>query len=145
MSIIKKILLLVLLGCLLLILLGCASSAPLPATLNIIPPSNDVPSRLGAFSGIWEERGFDIVLVVERIDSQKADVILSFGVSPGFDPHYAYYIAQVTSDSTIKLTEPNGDIIIFEMDEELNDIAGTVIEKKAGAKYKLFMVRRKTK
>lgn len=66
-----------------LFVIGCATPPPpLPPTLNIVPPDTDVPSEIAAFSGTWEGKwgsSQDTIIVVEKIDTQKADIIVSFG------------------------------------------------------------------
>jgi hypothetical protein len=128
-----------------LLLTGCASTAPLPATLNIVPPASDVPPEIAAFSGVWDGKWkgyFESILVVENIDNNKADVIYSFGLDRGRDPHYSYLTAQVSSGSSIEWTNPKGDKWIFTMEKGLNKIYGTFIEKKTGAKEWAYYHRR---
>lgn len=129
-----------------LILIGCASTAKLPATLNIIPPAPDVPPEIAAFSGIWEGKWYgytDVVLVVEKIDMQKAEIILSYGANYRHNSYYNYYTATISAGRAIEWTEPNGCKFIFEMDKELNKINGFSIEKKTGAKSWAYLHRRK--
>ncbi len=65
---------------------GCVtmfpSKPPLPEVLNIIPPSPDVPPEIAAFSGVWEGKWGaiqDTVIVIEKIDTKTAEVIISLG------------------------------------------------------------------
>jgi len=131
-----------------MILIGCASTAPLPATLNIVPPAPDVPPEIAAFSGVWEGKwkgSLDSILVVEKIDNNQADIIFSLGYSRKFKPNYSYYTVQVSSDSSIEWSEPGGNKFIFKMDRELNKIYGTFIEKETGANEWAFFHRRPVK
>lgn len=127
---------------------GCSSTAPLPATLNIVPPASNLSSEVAAFSGIWDGKwnGYlETILVVEKIDRNEADVIMSLGLDQGFKPRYSYYTAHVGSPSSIEWTMPNGDRFIFKMDKGLNKIYGTFIEKKTGANEKGYFHRREVK
>jgi hypothetical protein len=129
-------------------LFGCASTAQLPATLNIVPPSPDLPPEIAAFSGIWEGkwRGYtDVVLVVEKIDMQKAEIILSYGANYKHDSSYSYHTATISAGRAIEWTEPNGCKFIFEMDKGLNKINGFNIEKETGAKSWAYLHRRVVK
>lgn len=75
------------------IIFSCASASyppPMPANLEIVPPSNDVSTELVAFSGIWEGRwggmrNTESIVVIEKINNQSADIIFSFGgTQPGY-------------------------------------------------------------
>ena len=131
-----------------LLLIGCASTAPLPATLNIIPPAPDVLPEVAAFSGIWDgkwEGYYDRALVVENIDNNKANIIYSYGLAEGREPFYWYITAQVSAGASIEWTNTNGDKWILTMDKGLNEIHGVYIEKKTGAKYQGYFHRRVVK
>lgn len=136
--------LLVLIG---LSLIGCASTAPLPDTLNIVPPAPDVLYEIAAFSGVWEGHwwnGLDTKLVVEKIDSQKAEAIMSYGLFPGSEPSYFYFTATVISHSEIEWITPIGDRYVFTMDKSLNKIFGVMIQKKTGANLRVYLTRLKS-
>jgi len=80
-------------------IIGCATSPPLPKTFSIVPPDSNVPSDLAAFSGMWEGKlgnHTDIIVIVERIDSNKADFIISFG---GRYNVYQYFTGVVAGSS----------------------------------------------
>ncbi len=67
-----------------ILIISCTfiTKPPLPSKLEIVPPSPDVPPDITAFSGIWEGKwgGIqDTIIVVERIDNTKADILISFG------------------------------------------------------------------
>jgi hypothetical protein len=131
-----------------MILIGCASTAQLPATLNIVPPSSDLPPEIAAFSGIWEGkwRGYtDVILVVENINTQKAEIIYSVGANYIHDSCYTSYTAVVSSGHAIEWTKPNGDKYVFEMDKGFNKINGFFIEKETGSKHLAFLHRRVVK
>ncbi len=142
----KRVIFLILIG---LMLTGCASTAPLPSTLNIVPPSPDVPHEIAAFSGIWEGQwwGFqDAILVVEKIDVNKAEILYSIGLAQGFEPRYFYQTGEVAEGPVIKFSDPNGDQMIIKMNKELNTLYGTYIEKKTGSNaVKLILHKRGTK
>jgi hypothetical protein len=81
-------------------LLGCAISSPppLPSTLNIQTPSPDIPHEIAAFVGIWEGKWGDIqdaIIVIEKIDNQKAELIASRGRLGNRAGDYGYYTASV--------------------------------------------------
>lgn len=127
------------------LLVGCASTTQLPATINIVPPSPEIPPQIAAFSGIWEGkwRGYtDIVLVVERIDTQKAEIIYCVGANYRHDAYYSYRTVTVTVAGTIEWTVPNGYKYIFEMDKGLDKINGFSIDPDTGAKSWAFLHRR---
>jgi hypothetical protein len=125
------------LSCLLLIVVGCASTAPLPQTLNIVPPAEDVPLEIAVFSGVWEGNfwnGLDTKLVVVEIDNEKAELIISIGQYQGGEPSYFYQSAKVVSGAMIEFTNPNGDVVIMKIiDKEQNKLKMTIKEKKTGA------------
>lgn len=65
-------------------IIGCDYVAitppPLPETLNLTPPSPDIPAEIAAFVGIWEGKWGatqDTIIVIDKIDNQKADIIFS--------------------------------------------------------------------
>jgi len=136
-----------LLSVLILSLLSCASTAPLPSTLNIVPPSKDLSKEIAAFSGIWEGKWmgwFDIALVVEKIDSQKADVIVSNGDNEGIVGAYYYHTGDVIENPpSIEWIEPNGNKMIFIMDKGLNKINAYAIIKETGSKRSGYLNRKK--
>jgi len=123
-------------GCLVFISFGCASTALLPATLNIVPPSSDIPTEVAAFSGVWEGRfwnGLDTKLVVEKIDNNEAKLIFSYGLYQGVEPSYFYQTANVTPEPSLVFIAPNGDKFEFKMDNNQKEIKLNLIEKKTGA------------
>lgn len=140
---------------LLVAIVGCTSisSAPLPATLNIVHPSPDIPPEIAAFSGIWEgqwideqyRHGPDTILVVEKIDTNEAEVIISFGTNVEYKPAYLYKTAKISAGPVIEWTDPNGDQFVFKMDKEPNKIHGTLILKKTGAKFWSIFHKRASK
>jgi copper oxidase (laccase) domain-containing protein len=72
----------------------CASTIPLPETVNIVPPSDEVPPEIAAFSGVWKGTWFgvvDTVLIVEKINTKEADIIISLGPIPGYDTGMYFY------------------------------------------------------
>jgi hypothetical protein len=84
---------------------GCAyipTPPPLPETLNIQTPSPDIPTEIASFSGIWEGKwgeSLDTIIVIEKIDNQKAELIFSHGKlgNSGIvgEASYASYTASV--------------------------------------------------
>ncbi|MBI4824879.1 MAG: hypothetical protein HY807_00450 [Nitrospirae bacterium] len=133
------------LGLFVMMLIGCASTAPLPATLNIVPPSPDVPKEIAAFSGVWEgslRNGIDTILVVEKIDNKKAEIIISYGAFGGYAPSYYYYTADVTSIPSIEFTEPDGDKYIFTLDKSLTKMNRIFFEEETKAPHRAYLSRK---
>ena len=127
-----------------LILIGCASTAPLPENINIVPPSQDLPPEIAAFSGIWKGKwqGYqETILIVESIDIKKARVIISFGLAGGYEPRYYHRTARVVDGPAIILDFFNEDQQIFKMDKDLTKIHGTFIQKKTGARMQLELYK----
>ncbi len=134
-----------------LLVIGCASTAPLPETLNIVPPAGDVPPEIAAFSGVWEGMwisAFDTVLVVEKIDIDNAEVILSIGkgVNCPACESYWYQTGKVRPGPAIEWVTPDGDRFIFKMNKDLKSISAVLEEKSTGSKYfKAHLTRRKSR
>ena len=94
--------------------IGCAyipTPPPLPATLDIQTPSPDVPPEIAAFIGIWEGKwgaSLDTIIVIEKIDNQKARLIYSYGKLEGSgivgEACYAYYTASVVRGPRLEWT-----------------------------------------
>jgi hypothetical protein len=127
-----------------LIFFGCASTAPLPETLNIVPPASDVSPEISAFSGIWQGRyynGTDIALVVEKIDNKKAEVIVSMGNVAGW---YQYMEAEVIPGPALYATATGGNTLTFTMKNE-NELYILTEEERTGAKFKGQLSRLKLK
>ncbi len=147
--------------------IACASLPPLPTTLNIVPPSSDVPPEIAAFSGIWEgkwSKEQDTILVIEKIDTQKADVIISLGRftiwSVGIKPPNTYtrVTATVLPGPAIELQiEESASGVIYEtvyncpckmtfkMNKELNMLKGYWEFKNSNIKFSTDLTRRKEK
>ena len=62
---------------------GCATrGVPLPSDVKVVPPSPGTPRQIAAFSGKWMgtwDIKLDHVLVVERIEGNKAHVLYAWG------------------------------------------------------------------
>ncbi len=128
-----------------LVFTGCSSTVQLPATLNVVPPSPDLPPEIAAFSGIWEGKwlgSVDFILVVEKVDKENAEILYSVVVNNGFDSNYLYLNVKIKDDKAIGWTKANGDEFIFEMDKGLEKMNGYLIEKKTGAKHWAYLHRR---
>ena len=147
----KNIFLFVLLMLLALLVIGCASTAPLPGTLNIIPPAEDVPLEIAAFSGVWEgiwDSALDTVLVVEKIDIENAEVIYSIGkwVNCLVCESYWYHTAKVRPGPAIEWVNSKGNRFIFKMNKDLKSISAVIEEESTGSKYgKAHLTRRKSR
>ncbi len=136
-----------LLGCMSSIVIGCASTTRLPATINIVPPSPDLPLELAAFSGIWKgkwEGYHETILIVENINIKKARVILSFGLLPGYEPRYFYRTFQIIDGPALRIIYDNGDQMILTLNKSFNEIQGLHIEKKTGAKTRGALYKQDT-
>ena len=144
----KRTLRLIFLLCAISLMISCASTAPLPSNITFIEPSPNIPPRLSAFFGIWKGKWYqaqDATLVIERIDSDYADVIFSVGVISvgGLIPENTFYYVrgEVISDYAFGWGTSNGNKFIFEMQDGLNEIKGYFIEGSTGAKIKATMIR----
>lgn len=147
--------------------IACASLPPLPATLNIVPPSSDVPPEIAAFSGIWDGKWSneqDTVLVIEKIDTQKAEVIISLGNftmwSVGIKPPNTYRRVTATvlpgpaielqiNESASGVIYETGYVcpckVTFKMDKELNMLKGYWEFKNSNIKFSADLTWRKEK
>ncbi len=127
---------------------SCASTVLLPATLNIVPPSADVSPEIAAFSGMWEGKlngMVDTILVVEKINTETAEVIISMGEWMGFKPRYFYATAKVLHGPTIEWINKKGNKFVYKMNKDLKSISGFLEVKKTGGKFQIYMNRRKSK
>ncbi len=135
---------------------GCVSAPPLPATLNMIPPSSDVPPEIAAFSGIWEGKwggmkGADTTIGIEKIDTQKAEILFSFG---GESPSYFYFMASVLPWPVLEWeiekfpNDPKNVSgcpckLTFMLNQELNMLTGFCESIQYKVKMRADMTRRK--
>ncbi len=126
-------------------IIGCASTAPLPETLNIVPPLPDVPTEIAAFSGGWEGKlGYqDRILVVETINTDKAEVIVSWGIVAGTNAKawYQYMEAKILPGPAIQTTDTIGNKTTYKMNKELNNLTVIYEEKPTGVKLKGKLTR----
>lgn len=115
-----------------IVAIGCATtSPPLPEGLNIVPPSQDISPELAAFSGSWKgtmSSGMEIILVVEKIDAKKADVIISFAPAYEFKGFYQYHEAEILDDSSIRVATSDMTIT-FKMNKDLNSLSAVLQDK----------------
>ena len=120
----------ILILCITSVVIGCMS-APLPRDVTIIPPSSDVPVEISAFSGSWEGKwggSLDGKLIVERIDSTNADIIISWGAMSGVDRGYLKANVAVLPGPTLEY-EDNINKWTFRMNNDLKSIHGEILEK----------------
>ncbi|MBI4698268.1 MAG: hypothetical protein HY758_05000 [Nitrospirae bacterium] len=120
--------------------IGCMS-APLPRDVTIIPPSPDVPPNVSAFSGSWQGKwggSLDGKLIVERIDSKTADIIISWGAMSGVDRGYLKAKVPVLSGPTLEY-EDNINKWTFRMNNNLRSIEGEILEKAVSSKMTVTM------
>ncbi|RJQ44668.1 MAG: hypothetical protein C4538_09855 [Nitrospiraceae bacterium] len=129
-----------------LLVLGCASTAPLPPTLNIVPPGPDVPPEIAAFTGVWVgmwNSALDTILVVEKINAEQAEIIISFGTGQGFEARFFYATAKVVPGPAIEWTDNEGSKFTYTMDKATGKIKGSLEEKGTGAKLWAYMTQKK--
>jgi hypothetical protein len=150
----KNILLLLFSIFLFICMTGCASNPPLPPNLNIVSPSPDVPPETAAFSGIWEGKWGaiqDTVIVIEEIDTQRAEVIISLGkAETGISPQnqYMYLTATVLPRTIIwsigeKLNTDCPCSVVLSMDNGPNNLTAFWIFEKTKIKFRADLTRRK--
>ncbi|HDH05718.1 MAG TPA: hypothetical protein ENH01_08395 [Nitrospirae bacterium] len=120
---------------LLFVFMGCVTTTPppLPSSFDIASPSDDIPSELSAFLGVWEGKWggmMETIIVVEKIDEDKATVIYSWG---GKEAGYMYIDDSIIPGPTIEWrmdklpSEDNVDCpcsITLKMNKDLNSIIG---------------------
>ena len=112
------------------VVISCMS-APVPRDFTIVPPSPDVPPDISAFSGIWEGKwggGLDGKLIVERIDSKNAYIIISWGAMQGVDRGYLKAKVPVLAGPTLEY-EDDINKWTFKMNSDLKSIQGEILEK----------------
>jgi len=124
------------------IFVSCAS-LPLPEDVSITSPSDNIPKEIAAFSGKWKgmwNNYLDGMLVVERIDQSKADIIISWGEVYGVEKGYLRATVDVQPGSTIEY-EDKVNKWTFTMNQDLNSVSGVILEKAPKAKMKILMKR----
>jgi hypothetical protein len=138
---------------------GCStvlsSKPPLPETLNIIFPSTDIPPEIAAFSGIWEGKWGsiqDAIIVIEKIDTKTAEVIMSFGkAAAGISSetsHYYYLTATVLPGPILewnvgeRLETDCPCTVTLKMDKGLNSMSAFYTFNKTKLKYRADLKRR---
>jgi hypothetical protein len=113
---------------------------PLPEDLRIVPPAEDIPKEIAAFSGVWEGESpyghFDRkqVLVVEEINTKEARIIWAVGSVSGFYESPARYhraTARVIPEKRqIKFALGAREKFIFSIESNLKEIIGVLKEGK---------------
>lgn len=109
----------------------------LPPDIRIARPTSDLPSSLAALSGRWDGRwgGTSVlVLIVERVDRQSADIIYAYGGSAEFPPWTGRTTAQVIGERNFVIRFPEavlrfelvGDILIGESRRPSGTLLGTI-------------------
>ncbi|NOZ69777.1 MAG: hypothetical protein GXP46_11175 [Deferribacteres bacterium] len=131
---------------------GCASvsTAPLPPTLNIVSPSPDLPPEIAAFSGVWEGQWvnmLDTILVVEKINTETAEIIYSTGEREMCcQAIYVYITARVIPGPAIEWTNKKGYRFVFKMNKDLNSIDAFIEDRSTGSKWwRAHLTRMKSK
>jgi len=99
---------------------------PLPQDVKILPPSAELPYQISIWSGkrggVWIEEGLESILIVERVDMEKMDVIYATGPSQR-NPKGNYWRIQakvIQGGKKIELFFPGRYplTIVFEMQED---------------------------
>lgn len=137
-------------------MISCTSNyypPPLPEKLEIVPPSADIPKEIAAFSGMWEGKlgnHTDIIVIVEKIISNNADFIISFG---GRYNAYQYFRGVVAGSSIEWKTElwPSDEknatgcpcTLILSMNKDLNSITCYITYDKIKVKDRADLRRKK--
>ncbi|MDO8283308.1 MAG: hypothetical protein Q7U10_11930 [Thermodesulfovibrionia bacterium] len=125
------------------VIVAC-STTPLPETINIVPPSSDVPPEVAAFSGAWQGIFFgalNVTFVVEEINTQSANVIYSWGDSPGGPGGYQYATANVISGPSIEWIDRNQGKITYTMNRDLNSLEGIIHDSVENYTFKAQLKR----
>ncbi|RJQ53429.1 MAG: hypothetical protein C4526_06595 [Nitrospiraceae bacterium] len=129
-------------------IVGCASTTPIPANITFFEPPPGIHPKLFAFWGLWKGKWYqsqDVTLIIERIDSNYAEIIFSVGFinASGLEPQNSFYYVrgEVLNDSAIGWGTANGNRFIFEMQEGFREIKGYFIEGKTGATIHADMFR----
>ena len=109
--------------------------------------AQEIPHELAAFSGVWEgklESAVDTILVVEKIDTDNAEIIFSFGDWVGVEKRYVYATAKVLPGYAIEWINPKGNKLVYKMNKDLKSISGFIEEKATGAKFRIYMTKGKS-
>lgn len=105
-----------------------------------------MPKEIAAFSGVWEGKWNGLIytiLVVEKIDTSKAEIIISLAEIYGYPQGgYFYATTKVLLGPTLEWIDPDGNKYTYEMDKGLKKIKGFMEEKATGAKLWTYMSRR---
>jgi hypothetical protein len=116
---------------------GCAPrGVPLPNDVKVIPPSSDAPRQAAAFSGKWvgawdikiaiansrdvlSRVYLDHVLVVERIEGNKAHVLYAWGAVEewGLKAGFTRDVGTLRGN-VLKVVRRNGSIVDYEISEK---------------------------
>ena len=102
---------------------GCAPrGVPLPNDVKVIPPSSDAPRQAAAFSGKWVgawDIKLDHVLVVERIEGNKAHVLYAWGAVEewGLKAGFTRDVGTLRGN-VLKVVRRNGSIVDYEISEK---------------------------
>ncbi|MBI4842963.1 MAG: hypothetical protein HY809_01375 [Nitrospirae bacterium] len=123
----KKVAALLIPFLLIVVLYGCASIPPLPETINIVPPSPDVPPKLAALSGGWKGNFNSLVnvtVIVEKINVNEAEIIYSWGDAPHLNAGYVYAKSQVLNGDSIQYTDAEGGVLTLVMEQEPDNVTG---------------------
>lgn len=111
-----------------------ARDLPIPANLNIVPPSSELGATLTAYSGTWEgqwDGGLFARLIVESIDASSAQVVYVYDSSPGnFKAGWLRTRARVLNEGKPQWTTRSGNFFSFEMAEDRKSIRGESYDEK---------------
>lgn len=95
--------------------LSIEGPTPLPVNTKIIPPTQNIPKDIAAFSGTWQgvwDNGRSTTLVVEKINPPEAITIYSWGPWKDQTGGWKRYIGEI-KQGRLKLYDPERETTII--------------------------------
>jgi hypothetical protein len=121
------------------------AQVPLPSDVAIAPPAPDLRADLAAFSGKWVGKWsgrLDAILIVEHIDTDKANVIYAWGDAPqwGIEKGYKRFVASViaTDGAALDFQSGSGSFHV----QMNNDLATVKVTRVAFSRTDIESFRR---
>lgn len=111
-----------------------SDSPPLPFEMKVTAPASDLRRDVAGFSGKWVglwESTLQSILVVERIEGDKATAIYSWGVSPSWGINRAGFVRfnGTIENGVLHGRLPNGAEVAFRIGPELGSLAGQYVRQ----------------